>query len=59
MKNHRRLRELVAEMVQLRDKFHTEHMLDKAESDRFDALLTEVAEGLEDKYVDSIPPTTA
>jgi hypothetical protein len=42
-----KLKELVAELVRLREKFHAEHMLDKADSDRFDALLTEAAKELE------------
>jgi hypothetical protein len=54
MMNHGRLKKLVAEMVRLRDKFHTEHMLDKAEADQFDALLTEVAEGVEDKFHETV-----
>jgi hypothetical protein len=32
------------EMLALRHKFHTEHMLDKAETDRFDELLNRLAD---------------
>lgn len=43
----KRARELLAEALRLRDKFHAEHMLDKEESDRFDALLVAAAKELE------------
>jgi hypothetical protein len=43
----RKARELLAEALRLRDKFHAEHMLDKEESDKFDALLTAAAKELE------------
>jgi hypothetical protein len=45
------VRVAVNEMNELRVKFHTEHMLDKADSDRFDQLLDIVVmilEGEED-----------
>ncbi len=37
-----KLKEFVLEMAKLRHKFHTEHHLDKEESDRFDTLLDAV-----------------
>ena len=45
--NVMKVRELLAEALRLREKFHTEHMLDKTDSDRFDALLTETAKELD------------
>lgn len=45
------VRVAVNEMSELRVKFHTEHMLDKADSDKFDQLLdiaVMILEGEED-----------
>jgi hypothetical protein len=47
--NLKRVRKLFAEALALRDKFHAEHMLDKADSDKFDELLTETAKELADE----------